>query len=234
MTMASVREICIEALSRATLANRKQGAQGSLLEDAYKRLSGILQEYSDNNLITAYRGAVEFPGTAVELDINGVDIQAEGITRINACYYKERGGLEYFPMNFISYENFFDGSLSDYTYSTQPIGENKFRLYLKPRFVNQGRLVRIIYNKEIKLTLDDNVNLPPVYVELLTRALAYAMAVDKPRANPDKKNSLKQELDDLKTQVMANNADNRILTRQNTGGASYMQQLNAGSFIFGR
>ena len=41
--MASVREICIEALSRATLANRKQGAQGSLLEDVYKRLSGILR-----------------------------------------------------------------------------------------------------------------------------------------------------------------------------------------------
>ena len=62
--MVSVRNIIVEALSRATLANRKQGAQPSLVEDAYIRFCGILREYSDNNFITAYRGEVEFDGSA--------------------------------------------------------------------------------------------------------------------------------------------------------------------------
>ena len=72
--MVSVRNIIVEALSRATLANRKQGAQPSLVEDAYIRFCGILREYSDNNFITAYRGEVEFDGSTEQIEINGADI----------------------------------------------------------------------------------------------------------------------------------------------------------------
>jgi hypothetical protein len=123
--------------------------------------------------------------------------------------------------------------LPDWSYSWQPCGENEFYLYLKPRFVTQNRRVKLIYNIEISLGLDDSVNLPISYVELLTRALAYKMAVDKPRASDTKRNELLGELNKLEEQLKANNSDNRILTRE-VGIRNFdMGVLKSGSFIFG-
>jgi hypothetical protein len=231
--MVSVRNIIVEALSRATLANRKQGAQPSLVEDAYIRFCGILREYSDNNFITAYRGEVEFDGSTEQIEINGPDITADGITDIKAAYYRADNSPDYYPLNFVSLETFYDCSLSDYTYSYQPIGENKFKLYLKPRFAQLHKRVKLIYNIEIKLGIDDAVNLPIVYTELLTRALALKMAIDKPRATPDKRNELRAELETLENQLKANNADNRILTRTPRDRFFNIETLKSGSFIFG-
>lgn len=232
--MSSVREIIVEALCRATLANRRQGARGDLVEDAYERFCGILREYSANNLITAFRGEVELDGNAERIKIGGADgIVADGITEINSAFCKSENTIDWMPMNFVSVESFYDGTLPDWTYSWQPCGQNEFYLYLKPRFVYQNRKVKLIYNIQISLGLDDAVNLPIAYVELLTRALAYKMAVDKPRASDTKRNELLGELNKLEAQLKANNADNRILTRE-VGMRNFdMGVLKSGSFIFG-
>lgn len=232
--MSSVREIIVEALCRATLANRRQGARGDLVEDAYERFCGILREYSANNLITAFRGEVELDGNAERIKIGGADgIVADGITEINSAFCKAENTIDWMPMNFVSVESFYDGTLPDWTYSWQPCGQNEFYLYLKPRFVYQNRKVKLIYNIQISLGLDDAVNLPIAYVELLTRALAYKMAVDKPRASDTKRNELLGELNKLEAQLRANNADNRILTRE-VGIRNFdMGVLKSGSFIFG-
>lgn len=232
--MSSVREIIVEALCRATLANRRQGARGELVEDAYERFCGILREYSANNLITAFRGEVELDGNAERIKIGGADgIVADGITEINSAFCKAENTIDWMPMNFVSVESFYDGTLPDWTYSWQPCGQNEFYLYLKPRFVYQNRKVKLIYNIQISLGLDDAVNLPIAYVELLTRALAYKMAVDKPRASDTKRNELLGELNKLEAQLKANNADNRILTRE-VGMRNFdMGVLKSGSFIFG-
>lgn len=232
--MSSVREIIVEALCRATLANRRQGARGDLVEDAYERFCGILREYSANNLITAFRGEVELDGNAERIKIGGTDgIVADGITEINSAFCKAENTIDWMPMNFVSVESFYDGTLPDWTYSWQPCGQNEFYLYLKPRFVYQNRKVKLIYNIQISLGLDDAVNLPIAYVELLTRALAYKMAVDKPRASDTKRNELLGELNKLEAQLKANNADNRILTRE-VGMRNFdMGVLKSGSFIFG-
>ena len=232
--MSSVREIIVEALCRATLANRRQGARGDLVEDAYERFCGILREYSANNLITAFRGEVERDGNAERIKIGGADgIVADGITEINSAFCKAENTIDWMPMNFVSVESFYDGTLPDWTYSWQPCGQNEFYLYLKPRFVYQNRKVKLIYNIQISLGIDDAVNLPIAYVELLTRALAYKMAVDKPRASDTKRNELLGELNKLEAQLKANNADNRILTRE-VGMRNFdMGVLKSGSFIFG-
>ena len=68
-------------------------------------------------------------------------------------------------------------------------------------------------------------------LELLTRALAYKMSVDKPRASDTKRNEL-LELNKLDT-TAANNSDNRILTRSCGVRSFDMGVLKSGSFIFG-
>lgn len=234
--MLSVRNIIVDALSRATLANRKQGAPADLVEDAYKRFCGILRDYSDNNFITAYRGEVDFLGNAEKLEIGGVDIPADKISKINSLFYKNgEGAIDWMPMSFVALEQFYDARNNDFTYSWQPKGANLFTLYLKPRFVKQNRTLKLIFNQDIKIGLDEDVNLPNVYTELLIRAVAYAMAVDRPRASDTKRNELKEELRKLEKQIEANNADNRILLRENDNvGCFTYETLLSGLFLYGR
>lgn len=234
--MVSVRNIITEALDRANLANRKQGASADLVEASYIRFCGILREYSDNDLITAYRGEVDFYVNTEQVELGGVEIPCNGnITSVNSLFYKSEGAIDWYPMKFVALESFYDCTNNDYCYSWQPSGENKFTLYFKPRFAKQNRLVKAIYDEDIKLGLDDDIALPRVYVELLTRALAYKMSVDRPRASDTKRLELKAEMEKLEEQVKANNADNRMLQRPNPDSRVFnMSSMVSGSFIFGR
>ena len=234
--MVSVRNIITEALERANLANRKQGANAEITEASFLRLCGILREYSDNNLITAYRGEAEFIGNAEQIEIGGVDIPCNGnITEVNSVFYKSENSIDWYPMKFVPLESFYDCANNDYCYSWQPKGENLFTLYLKPRFAKQNRVIKLVYDEDIKLGLDDDISLPRVYVELLTRALAYKMSVDRPRASDTKRMELKAELEKLEEQVKANNADNRMIVRPSNGRNYFnLSSMMSGSFIFGR
>lgn len=234
--MVSVRNIITEALDRANLANRKQGANAELAEASFYRLCGILREYSDNNFITAYRGEAEFYGNAEQIEIGGVDIPCDGkITEIKSLFYKSEGSIDWYPMHFVALESFYDSANDDYCYSWQPKGANLFTLYLKPRFAKQNRKIKLVYDEDIKLGLDDDISLPRVYVELLTRALAYKMSVDRPRASDSKRLELKNELKELEEQIKTNNADNRLWVRPRNGRNYFnLSSMLSGSFIFGR
>lgn len=234
--MVSVRNIIVEALDRANLANRKQGAPADLMEASYQRFCGILREYSDNNLITAYRGEVDFTCETEQVELGGVELPCNGnITQVNSLFYKAEGAIDWNPMKFVALESFYDGANSDYCYSWQPVGQNKFKLYFKPRFAIQHRIVKVVYDEDIKFGLDDDIALPRVYTELLTRAVAYKMSVDRPRTSDTKRLSLEKELTELESQIKANNADNRMLTRPSNAGRVFnMSSMISGDFIFGR
>jgi hypothetical protein len=234
--MVSVRNIITEALDRANLANRRQGANAELVEASYHRFCGILREYSDNNLITAYRGETDFYVNTEQVELGGVEIPCNGnITSVNSLFYKSEGAVDWFPMKFVALESFYDSSYNDYCFSWQPKGANKFTLYFKPRFAKLNKLVKVIYDEDIKLGIDDDVSLPRVYVELLTRSLAYKMSVDRPRASDTKRMELKAELEKLEEQIKANNADDRMLSRPSASARVFnMDSMVSGSFIFGR
>lgn len=234
--MSSVRNVITEACERANLCNRKQGASAELTEASYLRFCGILREYSDNNYITAYRGEASFNGDSEQIIVGGTDIPCNGnITRINSLFYRADNALDWNEMRFVNLDSFYDAGNNDYCFSWQPKGANLFTLYLKPRFVAQHRQLKLVYNEDMKLGLDDDISLPNVYVELLTRALAYKMSVDRPRASDVKRANLKQELKELEEQIKANSADNKILLRPSTKGVVFNQSaIMSGSFIFGR
>lgn len=232
--MYTYRDIAVEALARCNLVPRKRDPQPDMLQSAFNILQGVLQEYSNNNLITAYEGEVEtVPVSESFLVGEGEDVVVE-IPKLQtpvSVLYKLNEN-EWVPLQFISYNQFYSAGYNDYTVSWQPTGVNQYKMYFRPRFVAQNRTVKIIYNIEMNYSDNDQIALPTPYVELLTRALAYKLSVAFPRADVTKQQSLKVELTELENQLMAANSSRKIITRDTINRQSLLGNFLGGNFIY--
>lgn len=229
--MTTFRDIIDEAASRTNLCPRKRDLQADILVSARNILQGIFQEYSNNNLITAYQSAVDFvPSNQVVFAGEGqdIDVYAPKIQTPMSVLYRQ--GEDYFTLSFVSFAQFYSGGYGDFSVSWQPFGKNQFKIYFKPRFIMQTRDCKMIYNVEMEFTDNDVISLPTPYIELLTRALAYKLCVAFPRVDAGKQNALKLELEELRSQLMAANANQRIITRDQ-GSSTLMSNFMAGRFI---
>lgn len=150
-------------------------------------------------------------------------------------YFKDAlTSMDWVPMPFISYDQLYSVSYGDYVISWKPIAEGAYEVYVKPRFLQLKRPVKIIYNIVMEYKDNDVVSLPTPYIELLTRALAYKIAITYPRVDATKMSLLKNEYDELTANLEASNASQRILTRECGTGKTLMGSFLDGSFISDR
>lgn len=235
--MQTVRDIIIEAASRSNVCPRKRALPEDLFVSSLQLFDGVMQEFSSNDYVTAYQSEVNFaPESESFLVGEGPDVvvEASAMQLPKKVLYRFDGAVDWIPMEFIAYESFYSAAYTDYVVSWQPTGRNQYKLYFKPRFVMQHPQCKLIYNLEMHFADNDDINLPTPYVELITRSLAYKMAVKWPRVDESKKASLLKEFEDLESNIRATNASNRILTRGGVGGGSYRTDLLSGAFISNR
>lgn len=234
--MTTTRELITEAFVRTNLVTRKRDLPADMFETGLRLLNGILQDYSIRNFIVAYRAEVDFQANKTSILIGeGVDaeVSAPKIVNPQSILYQNTTSIDWTPLEFISYNQFYSDSYSDYIVSWQPIQANLFKIYFKPRFAAQNRKCKLIYNVEMQLV--DNMNpisLPTPYIELLTRALAYKLCIAYPRVDATKATMLKNELTEIEDHLIAQNSSNRIITRECGNGGSMFTKFNAGSFIW--
>jgi hypothetical protein len=234
--MSSVRDIIVEAAARANVCPRKRALPEDIFVGGLNLFDGVMQEFSNKSYVDAYKSSVDFnPHTeTVTVGLEGSDVSAPRIQLPRRVLYKYPGAVDWTPMDFISYDDFYSCLYTDYIVSWQPVGANQFALYFKPRFLTSNPQCRLIYNLEMHFEDGDVVNLPTPYVELVTRNLAYKMAVKWPRVDESKKASLKTEADDLEKSLTATNASMRIITRGGTVGGSMLADMRSGAFISNR
>jgi hypothetical protein len=237
--MSTVRDIIIESASRANVCPRKRALPEDIFVGMLNLLNGVIQDLSNQDYLVAYQEEVDFNPTKEKIllgpDAEADDVQVDKLQTPKKAFYKTPGMLDWCPMEFISYNQFYSCTYSDYIVSWKPIGLSEWEVLFKPRFIKPTNYqVKLIYNQTMELKDDDVINLPVPYVELITRKLAYAAAVKWPRADEAKKNSLREEADSLARDLKAANASNKIITREGAGGESYMGALMSGSFVSAR
>lgn len=233
--MTKYRDIIVEAANRSNVSPRKRDIQPDVFTTGSNLLKGILQEYSNRKFITAYRNEVNFmPVSESFLIGEGPDVivEAPKLQSPESCLYR-LSDSDWIPLNFIAYEQFYDGRNGDMSVSWQPTGKNQYKIYFKPRFLSGNRECKLIYTLEMNYNDDDEINLPVPYVELLTRALAYKFSITYPRTDTNKQMSLKTELTELENLLAAANSSNRIITRETGYRNSLLGNFLGGSFIMG-
>lgn len=233
--MTKFRDIITEAVTRSNLNPRKKDIPTDMFVTASNLLKGIFQEYSNRNFLAAYQSEVNFTPNHESIIIGeGTDaeVAAPKIQNPTAALFRNTNGIDYTPLNFVSYNQFYSIGNSDFSVSWQPIGQNLWKVYFKPRFLTNGREVKIIYNVEIDYNDDDVISLPTPYIELLTRALAYKLTTVFARTDTTKASMLKNELDTLENQLEATNASRKIITRDNGYGGTLLGDFIGGRFIY--
>jgi hypothetical protein len=213
--MATVRDIIIEAAARANVCPRKRALPDDLFVGGLNLFDGVMQEFSNKEYVDAYKAAVDFhPVTGtVTVGVEGSDVEAPTIQLPRRVLYKYPGAVDWTPMNFIAFESFYSNAYNDFVVSWQPVGVNQFSLYFKPRFLSQAPECKLIYNVEMHFKNGDTVNLPTPYVELITRALAYKMAVKWPRLDEAHMTRLENELATMLDNVSTPKADAKQVLR---------------------
>lgn len=237
----SVRDIIVEAAARSNVCPRKRVLPDDIFVSGLSLFNGVLEEYSTSDYIDAYQAESDFAPKFESIlagegeELADTDVACPKIQLPKRILYKYAGAVDWTPMEFISYSDFYSCAYSDYVCSWQPAGKNLFKLYFKPRFVGTNPECKIVYNVEMQFNDGDTINLPTPYVELITRNLAYKFAIKYPRVDESKKASLLSEKEDLEHSLKANNASMHIITRGGTVmGGSYQANLRSGAFISNR
>lgn len=233
--MTTWRDVIYEAASRSNVNPRKKDLPADQMTTGTNLLKGILQEYSNRKYITAYRNEVDFEpvqesflvgeGTDVIVEAPKLQVPESILYRLNDS--------DWMTMNFVAYEQFYDGRNGDFSVSWQPTGARQYKVYFKPRFLAGPRKCKMIYTTEMEFSDNDTINLPTPYIELLTRALAYKFTVVYPRVDTNKQMTLKNELTDLENMLAAANSSNRIITRETGANSSLLSNFLGGTFILG-
>ena len=239
--MASVRDIIVEAAARSNVCPRKRVLPDDIFVSGLSLFNGVLEEYSTSEYIDAYQAESDFAPKFESIlagegeELADTDVACLQIQLPKRILYKYAGAVDWTPMEFISYSDFYSCAYSDYVCSWQPAGKNLFKLYFKPRFIGTNPQCKIVYNVEMQFKDGDTINLPTPYVELITRNLAYKFSIKYPRVDESKKASLLTEKEDLERSLKANNASMHIITRGGTVmGGSYQANLRSGAFISNR
>lgn len=219
----TVKEILIEGLVRSNLVPRKRAVPADMLQNAYRLFVGILQKYNFSNFISFARNDIEIHPTD-----DKIELAIENINNISSIVYKD--GIDYNELRFVAYEQFFQEN-SDYVYTWKYTDNNNIEIYLKPRFVAQNKTIKVIFNKELSYSLDDELSIPQVYEELFICSLTYKLALAFPRMDANQIAILKGELDDIEKTVKQNISSNKIITR-NCSGNSMLSDFISGNFIF--
>ena len=163
------------------------------------------------------------------------DVEILDLMTPTQAYFKDsNSAVDWVAMPFISYDQLYECGYSDIIVSWKPVNEGTYELFVKPRFLQQHNIVKVIYNIVMNYKDNDVISLPAPYLELLTRALAYKVAITYPRTDSTKVSLLKTDLEELTANLEASNASQRILTRSGTGGKSINGAFLDGSFISNR
>lgn len=224
--MTTIKDIIVESLARSNLVPRKRAVPADMLESAYRLLKGILQKYNFANFISYTRKEIDVIPTDNVIGLDGSDI-----TSIATVQYKNTSN-NYTSLRFVSYEQFYSES-DDYIYSWKYTDDGSIEIYLKPNFISTNKELKVIYNSNVDYTLDEELHVPSIYIELFTAALTHKLAITYPRTDATQVALLKGELDEIEKQVKALVSSNKILTRD-TATISNFSSFMSGDFIFGR
>lgn len=220
----TIKDIIIEALNRSNLVPRKRAVPADMLENGYRLLKGIITKYNFSNFISFARDNLEIIPTD-----NVIELEIPSVTSISNIQYKVNDN-ETDELRFVAYEQFYSDN-NPYTYTWKYTDQGTIQIFLKNSFLNSHRRIYVYFNKSLDYTLDEELRIPQIYIELFTAALTYNLAITYPRTDANQVSLLKTELDNIEKEIKSLISSNKILTRNSHSG-SYLDSFMSGSFIF--
>jgi len=158
------------------------------------------------------------------------DVFVKDIDKVVGVNWKDQLG-RFRNLAFRNLNNFYVDQ-DRFLYNARPYSQGLVELLTKEEVRNKDS--KLIYNCKMEFGLDDFIDLPSEYEELLTQATIVELLRSDASSDPSQLQEAKQELESQEDQIMSNNASTKMIQRDEEN--EYEPSLNAlftGSFLRG-
>ncbi len=145
--------------------------------------------------------------------INAYHVHLDGVSKLNTLAINRGQPCGMLEMHFEPYANFDSYCNTDLIWTFNDLSQGEWIIEVKPYLVAQNVKLRLDYNRAIEFDLDTDLRIPDAYIELLTVALTYKLAVAYPRMDDAQVARLATELEGMLNNVKTPKADAKQVLR---------------------
>lgn len=145
--------------------------------------------------------------------VNAYHVHLDGVSKLNTLAINRGQPCGMLEMHFSPYANFDSYCNTDLIWTFNDLSQGEWIIELKPYLVAQNVKLRLDYNRAIEFDLDTDLRIPDAYIELLTVALTYKLALAYPRMDDAQVARLATELDGMLNNVKTPKADAKQVLR---------------------
>lgn len=146
--------------------------------------------------------------------IDSYHIQVRGVAKINTLMIKvPTAGAEAVKLAFVPRAEFDKYYRNELAWTFTQLSEGEWLIETKAYALSGADKLRMDYNEAIRIDLDTDLRVPDAYIELLTCALTYKLAVKYPRMDDAQTTKLAAELQTMLDNVSTPKADVKLVKR---------------------
>lgn len=140
-------------------------------------------------------------------------VHLDGVAKLNTLCINRNQPYGMLKLSFVPREEFDAYSSSDLLWTFKELSQGEWIIEVKPYIATQSIKLRLQYNRALEFDIDSDLRVPDAYVELLTVALTYKLAVAYPRMDDSQLARLRAEYDEMLNNVKAPKADAKQVLR---------------------
>jgi len=135
------------------------------------------------------------------------------VSKLNTLFVDRAQPYGMLKLNFVPHADFDGYANSDLLWTFKELAQGEWIIRTKPYLASSATKFKLDYNKAVEFDLDTDLRIPDAYIELLTVALTYKLAVAYPRMDDAQVERLKTELGDMINNVKVPKADTKQVLR---------------------
>lgn len=162
--------------------------------------------------------------------VKAYHIHLEGVSKLNTLAINRNQPYGMLPLEFKPRADFDSYSNSELLWTFNELAQGEWVIEVKPYIASQAVKLKLDYNRAINFDLDTDLRIPDAYVELLTVALTYKLAVAYPRMDDAQVARLATELEGMLNNVKVPKADAKQVLR----GGGYDDRTSYWGVVSGR
>lgn len=145
--------------------------------------------------------------------VKAYHVHVDGVSKLNTLYVDRAQPYGMLKLNFVPHADFDSYANSDLLWTFKELAQGEWIIRTKPYLASSATKFKLDYNRAVEFDLDTDLRIPDAYVELLTVALTYKLAVAYPRMDDAQVERLKTELGDMINNVKVPKADTKQVLR---------------------
>lgn len=140
-------------------------------------------------------------------------VKVPEVSKLNTLSINRQQPLGMIGLSFQPQGRFDNLSNADLVWTFAELAQGEYVIEVKPMVASNAARLKLHYNRAIEFDINTDLRIPDAYIELLICALTYKLAVKYPRLDDAHVQRLKNDVDDMLSNVRTPKADHQLIYR---------------------